>query len=105
MAGRACGGCSMTVEDLRELAEKEQERQVIATAQNNLAMNHTVRQIATHFIDGKKGKITEGILNRIEAGIRCYDPCLSCSMHALGRMARHPEVLGSQGEVITTLTR
>lgn len=62
-------------------------------------------RIVTHFIDGKKEKISEGILNRIEAGIRCYDPCLSCSMHALGRMAMHLEVLGSQGEVITTLTR
>ena len=78
---------------------------LIATAQNNLAMNRTVRQIATHFIDGKKGKITEGILNRIEAGIRCYDPCLSCSTHALGHMAMHLEVLGSQGEVISRLTR
>ena len=66
---------------------------VIATAQNNIAMNRTVRQIATHFIDGKKGKITEGILNRVEAGIRCYDPCLSCSTHALGQMPLHVELV------------
>ena len=78
---------------------------LIATAQNNLAMNRTVRQIATHFIDGKKGKITEGILNRIEAGIRCYDPCLSCSTHAIGHMAMHVEVLSSFGEVVSTMTR
>ena len=28
----------------------------------------------------------EGILNRVEGAIRCYDPCLSCSTHALGQM-------------------
>ena len=55
---------------------------VIATAQNNLAMNRTVRQLAMQYLDG--AKVTEGILNRIEAGIRCFDPCLSCSTHAIG---------------------
>lgn len=57
---------------------------LIATGQNNLAMNRTVRQIATHYIDGSK--ITEGMLNRIESGIRMFDPCLSCSTHAIGTM-------------------
>jgi NAD-reducing hydrogenase large subunit len=57
---------------------------LIATAQNNMAMNRTVRQIAMQFIDGKN--IPEPVLNRIEAGIRCFDPCLSCSTHAAGQM-------------------
>ena len=57
---------------------------LIATGQNNLAMNRTVRQIATHYIDGSK--ITEGMLNRIESGIRMFDPCLSCSTHAIGTL-------------------
>lgn len=57
---------------------------LIATAQNNLAMNRTVRQLAIQYLDGSK--ITEGMLNRIEAGIRCFDPCLSCSTHLLGKM-------------------
>jgi NAD-reducing hydrogenase large subunit len=78
---------------------------LIATAQNNLAMNRTVRQIASHFIDGKKGKITEGILNRVEAGIRCYDPCLSCSTHALGQMPLHVELLSAGGEVLDEVHR
>jgi NAD-reducing hydrogenase large subunit len=73
---------------------------VIATAQNNIAMNRTVKQIASHFIDGKNGKITEGILNRIEAGIRCYDPCLSCSTHALGQMQMRVELIGADGNII-----
>ncbi len=57
---------------------------LIATAQNNLAMNRTVRQLAIQYLDG--ATITEGLLNRIEAGIRCFDPCLSCSTHAIGHM-------------------
>jgi len=57
---------------------------IIATGQNNLAMNRTVAQIAKHFIHGTK--IPEGMLNRVEAGIRAFDPCLSCSTHAVGQM-------------------
>jgi NAD-reducing hydrogenase large subunit len=64
-----------------------------------------VRQIATHFLDGKKGKVSEGILNRIEAGIRCYDPCLSCSTHALGRMPMRLDVYNSEGQVVDTVSR
>ena len=53
---------------------------IIATGQNNLAMNRTVAQIAGHYIKGPQ--IPEGVLNRLEAGIRAFDPCLSCSTHA-----------------------
>jgi NAD-reducing hydrogenase large subunit len=76
---------------------------VIATAQNNLAMNHTVRQLATRYIDGNK--ITEGILNRIEAGIRCFDPCLSCSTHAIGQMPLYVQLVNTQNEVIDEVRR
>ena len=57
---------------------------IIATGQNNLAMNRTVAQIARHYIHGNE--ISEGMLNRVEAGIRAFDPCLSCSTHAIGQM-------------------
>ena len=43
-----------------------------------------IRQVAEAYVDGKK--LEEGMLNRVEAVIRCYDPCLSCSTHALGQM-------------------
>jgi NAD-reducing hydrogenase large subunit len=78
---------------------------IIATAQNNIAMNRTVRQIAAHFIDGRKGKITEGVLNRVEAGIRCYDPCLSCSTHALGQMPLHVQLVGSDNTILDEVWR
>jgi NAD-reducing hydrogenase large subunit len=76
---------------------------VIATGQNNLPMNRTVLQIAKHFVDGTK--LTEGMLNRVEAGIRAYDPCLSCSTHAQGRMPLHVRLLGPGGELLDERVR
>ena len=76
---------------------------VIATAQNNLAMNRTVRQLAMQYLDGTK--VTEGILNRIEAGIRCFDPCLSCSTHAIGAMPMHVQVVDAEHRLLCDVRR
>jgi NAD-reducing hydrogenase large subunit len=70
---------------------------IIATGQNGLAMNRTVKQIAQHYIKGPE--IPEGILNRLEAGIRAFDPCLSCSTHALGMMPLHVLLTDAKGIV------
>jgi len=70
---------------------------IIATGQNNLAMNRTIAQIARHYIRGPE--IPESVLNRIEAGIRAYDPCLSCSTHALGAMPLHVQLVGADGSI------
>ncbi len=76
---------------------------IVATGQNNLAMNRTVAQIARHFARGPE--ITESMLNRIEHGIRCYDPCLSCSTHAAGRMALHVRMIAPDGCVLHEMKR
>jgi len=76
---------------------------IIATGQNNLAMNQTVAQIARHYIKG--GEIPESFLNRVEAGIRCYDPCLSCSTHAAGQMPLQVELVAPDGTVLQTISR
>jgi NAD-reducing hydrogenase large subunit len=76
---------------------------IVATGQNNLAMNQTVAQIARHYVRGNK--IPEPMLNRVEAGIRCYDPCLSCSTHAVGQMPLHVELLSADGTVLNQITR
>ena len=76
---------------------------IIATGHNNLAMNKTITQIAKHYIQGEE--IPEGFLNRVEAGIRCYDPCLSCSTHAAGQMPLHIELLRPDGEVLQEVYR
>jgi NAD-reducing hydrogenase large subunit len=76
---------------------------IIATGHNNLAMNKTVTQIAQHYIQGED--IPEGFLNRVEAGIRCYDPCLSCSTHAVGQMPLHIQLLRPDGTVAQEVYR
>jgi NAD-reducing hydrogenase large subunit len=40
------------------------------------------------------------MLNRVEAGIRAYDPCLSCSTHAAGTMPLQVTLVGSDGVVL-----
>jgi len=76
---------------------------LIATGQNNLAMNRTVAQIARAYIDGPE--IPEGVLNRIEAGIRNYDPCLSCSTHAAGTMPLQVQLIAPDGTVVAEARR
>jgi NAD-reducing hydrogenase large subunit len=71
---------------------------VIATGHNSVAMNRSVLQVAKHFVRGDR--LTPGMLNRVEAVIRAYDPCLSCSTHASGRMAMQILLLNSDGEVV-----
>jgi NAD-reducing hydrogenase large subunit len=79
---------------------------IIATGQNNLAMNRTVKQIAQHYIlPEHQAAVPEGMLNRIEAGIRAFDPCLSCSTHALGQMPMHVSVVNCEGEVVAERSR
>lgn len=75
---------------------------LIATAQNNMAMNRTVRQIAMQFVEGKS--IPEPVLNRIEAGIRCFDPCLSCSTHAAGQMPMEIMLYDADGALLERRT-
>ncbi len=71
---------------------------IVATGNNNAAMNRSVYEVAKDYI--KNGKVTEGILNRVEAAIRCYDPCLSCSTHALGQMPLLIQLRAPSGEIV-----
>jgi NAD-reducing hydrogenase large subunit len=71
---------------------------LIATGQNNLAMNRTMQQIARNYVQGQE--LTEGVLNRMEHGIRAFDPCLSCSTHALGKMPLHVQLFDAAGTLL-----
>jgi NAD-reducing hydrogenase large subunit len=76
---------------------------LIATAQNNLAMNMAVEQTARRFVSARS--IDEGMLNRVEAAIRCFDPCLSCSTHAIGQMPLIIEIRNQAGDLLHRLER
>ncbi|MBF8271725.1 MAG: nickel-dependent hydrogenase large subunit [Magnetococcales bacterium] len=68
---------------------------IVATQQNIPAINATIGLSAQNFLDADD----EALLNAIEFGIRCYDPCLSCATHRIGEMKldvivqRHGETL------------
>ncbi|MEW6263817.1 MAG: Ni/Fe hydrogenase subunit alpha [Thermodesulfobacteriota bacterium] len=76
---------------------------IVATGHNNVAMNRAVAEVAREYI--KNGQVREGILNRVEGAIRCYDPCLSCATHALGRMPLLIQVLDRDGELLDEISR
>ena len=76
---------------------------IVSTGHNNLGMNRAVSEIAKMYI--RKGDVTEGMLNRIEGGIRAYDPCLSCSVHAAGQMPIDIRVIDDEGRLVERLTR
>ena len=76
---------------------------IIATGNNNLAMNAGVKQTAIAFVDGNN--ITDGALNRVEAVIRCFDPCLSCSTHALGIVSSKIEIRDHNKNIIKVIDR
>lgn len=71
---------------------------IIATGHNNMALNRGILQVAKHFVRGEK--LTPGMLNRVEALIRAYDPCLSCSTHAYGEMPLVAELYNSGGDLL-----
>ena len=62
-----------------------------------------VQKVAAQFFDGRQ--ITEGLLNHIEVAIRCFDPCLSCATHALGKMPLQVELLDAEGARIDQRVR
>ena len=71
---------------------------IVATGHNSLAMNRSVAEVARHFVHGTK--IEEGMLNRVSAVIRAYDPCLSCSTHSDGTLALELTLVGSDGSIL-----
>jgi NAD-reducing hydrogenase large subunit len=76
---------------------------IIATGHNNLAMNRGISQVARAVVDG--ARLTEGALNRVEAVIRAYDPCLSCATHADGHMQLRLQLLAPDGSLLDEASR
>ena len=75
---------------------------IVATCQNNSAINLSVKQAAQALI--KDGKYDQGTLNTVEMAIRAYDPCLSCATHRMdGRLPVKLDIIGPDGQTIDTL--
>jgi NAD-reducing hydrogenase large subunit len=76
---------------------------IVATGNNNYAMSRAVEEVAKAYVKGPD--VPEGALNRIEAAIRAYDPCLSCSTHAVGQMPMRVEVYDGTGRQVGSISR
>jgi NAD-reducing hydrogenase large subunit len=76
---------------------------IVSTGHNNWAMSKAVDSVAKAYVKGPE--VQEGMLNRVEAAIRAYDPCLSCSTHAIGQMPIEIDVINHDGEITQTLKR
>jgi NAD-reducing hydrogenase large subunit len=76
---------------------------IVATGNNNWAMTTAVDLVAKTYLDGRN--VTDGALNRIEAAIRAYDPCLSCSTHAVGQMPLELVFLDACGNEVARCAR
>ncbi len=76
---------------------------IVATGHNNWAMSTAVENVAKTYIHG--GDVREGLLNRVEAAVRAYDPCLSCSTHAIGQMPMQVQVFAPDGSLQAEITR
>jgi F420-non-reducing hydrogenase large subunit len=77
---------------------------IVGTTNNNAPISLSIMKAAKGLIHG--GKVTEGILNKVEMAFRLYDPCCSCATHALGKAPL--ELLlrrESDGAVLDRITR
>ena len=75
---------------------------LVATGHNSRAMDRTITDIARRHIRGDK--LDEGLLNRVEHGIRLYDPCLSCATHAAGKMGIMVELQDCERSILERKT-
>jgi F420-non-reducing hydrogenase large subunit len=73
---------------------------IVATQQNVAAINDTIALSAGHYLEAAD----EVLLNGIEFGVRCYDPCLSCATHRIGEM-QLDVVVRQGGEVVRRARR
>lgn len=71
---------------------------IIATENSNIAYNMAVTQVAKKYV--KARELQEGMLNRVEAVIRAFDPCLSCATHAVGQMPLDIRLFGADGRLL-----
>ncbi|GAB4529764.1 MAG: Ni/Fe hydrogenase subunit alpha [Anaerolineales bacterium] len=76
---------------------------IVATGNNNWAMSAAVDSVAKMYIHN--GEVREGLLNRVEAAVRAYDPCLSCSTHAIGQMPMQVQILRPDGSLHAEVRR
>jgi coenzyme F420-reducing hydrogenase alpha subunit len=73
---------------------------LVATQHNIAVINDTLKLAADKFLSASDSTLTNGV----EFAIRCWDPCLSCSTHAVGQMPLEL-VIQHQGTTLRRIVR
>lgn len=77
---------------------------IVATQNNAARIAMSVDKAARGLIS--KGKVSDGILNKVEMAFRAYDPCHACATHTLpGSMPLLLQVHDHAGKLVTSLRR
>ncbi|OPZ24221.1 MAG: NAD-reducing hydrogenase HoxS subunit beta [Lentisphaerae bacterium ADurb.BinA184] len=77
---------------------------LVASSINYPGMNLTMKKVAKALIHN--GEVSDGILNMLEMCFRAYDPCFSCSTHALpGQMPMDVRIFDHRNQMIRRIAR
>lgn len=86
-----------------DMGKLERVNIIVSTAHNYFAMDKAVNEVAKMLIKGDR--VEEPLLNQVEMAIRCYDPCLSCATHQIGKMPLEIQIVTPEGEIARLLRR
>ena len=89
---------------LDEKALAKKVNLIVATTHNAPGICMSVKNAAKSLIHN--GKVTDGLLNKVEMAFRAYDPCLACATHfAIGQMPLEIEIYDSQKQLVCVRSR
>jgi len=77
---------------------------IVATQNNAARIAMSVEKAAKGLIH--KGKVSDGLLNKVEMAFRAYDPCHACATHSLpGQMPLIGRIHAPTGEVVQEIRK
>lgn len=86
-----------------DIGKLEKVNIIVSTAHNYASMDRAVNEVAKMVL--KDNKVEEPLLNQVEMAIRCYDPCLSCATHQIGKMPLEIQIVTPNGGITRTIRR
>jgi F420-non-reducing hydrogenase large subunit len=76
---------------------------IVATQNNSARIAMSVDKAARGLIS--KGKVNDGLLNKIEMAFRAYDPCFGCATHSLPGQLPLDVRIHKDGQIYRRITR
>jgi NAD-reducing hydrogenase large subunit len=81
-----------------EMGKVTKANLIVATTHNIGSLDRAVLESVLGV--SQEEALSDGVVRRMELGIRAHDPCLSCATHEIGRMPLVVEVHGADGSVL-----